>query len=45
MDDICAYCRHFDQDDTELPVCELHRKLTEQEWTCGDFWRRDGEKG
>ena len=45
MDEICMNCKHFDQDGTELPVCTLHRKLTEQDWTCGDFGRRDGQEG
>ena len=37
MGDTCINCKHFDPDDTGLPVCNLHRKVMDGEWTCGDF--------
>lgn len=37
MGDVCANCSHFDHESTELPVCVLHRRFMNAEWTCGDF--------
>lgn len=34
--DVCASCKHFDQESTELPICRLHRRFMSAEWTCGD---------
>lgn len=33
----CLFCKYFDPDDTGLPVCLLHRRFMNGEWTCGDF--------
>jgi len=40
----CENCAHFDEDDTSLPVCTLHKRFMHKEWTCGDFERRDDGK-
>lgn len=40
----CENCAHFDEDDTSLPVCTLHRRFMHKEWMCGDFERRDDGK-
>lgn len=37
MGDVCANCKHFDHDETELPVCVYHRRFMSADWTCGDF--------
>ena len=43
MGDRCADCVHFDEEGTDLPVCELHRRYMHREWSCADFeGRRDG---
>lgn len=34
----CGKCSYFNQDDTSLSVCMLHRRYTSPEWTCGK-WR------
>ncbi len=33
----CLNCRHFDPNDTSLPVCVLHRKYMHDQWVCADF--------
>lgn len=45
MGETCLNCRHFDPDDTGLPVCALHRRFMHGEWTCGDFERPRGGDG
>lgn len=38
----CLTCEHFDPDDTELPVCMLHRRYVVDGMVCGDH---DDEEG
>ena len=48
MAETCLTCAHFDPEDTELPVCVLHRRFMHGEWTCGDFesiYDREGDDG
>ena len=37
----CENCAHFDEDDTSLPVCTLHKRFMHKEWTCGDAKARN----
>jgi hypothetical protein len=37
MNKTCINCKHFDPDDTALPVCLMHRKFISDDWGCGDF--------
>lgn len=50
MADTCLTCKHFDPDDTCLPVCEKHHKFIYEEWTCGEheevsYGAEEGSKG
>lgn len=36
MTNVCQDCQHFDPDGTGLPVCLLHRRFMNGEWSCGD---------
>lgn len=38
----CFFCRHFDPDDTGLPVCALRRRLVSGGRACDDFERLFG---
>lgn len=44
MTETCINCKHFDPDDTALPVCVLHRKFMSDEWSCGDFELHNDEE-
>ena len=41
---ICINCKHFDQTDTSLPVCTLHKKYSSGGWVCGEFETKREEK-
>ncbi|MBR2804830.1 MAG: hypothetical protein IKE20_06795 [Eggerthellaceae bacterium] len=32
----CLTCGYFNEDDTSMTVCMLHRRYTKCDWTCGD---------
>ena len=44
MGNACIFCKFFDNDDTSLPVCTLHRRFMHEDWICGDFERFDEEE-
>lgn len=43
MNKTCLNCKHFDPDDTALPVCLMHRKFISDDWGCGDFKSHEEE--
>lgn len=44
MSNSCMNCKHFDDCDTELTLCLLHKCFKRADDTCGDFMSRDETK-